>query len=113
MGRVEDLLQFVEDVLGGLHDFTGAGEEELPGGGEVNLARGAFEQGHAELVFHATDLPGDGTLGQSGGLRRLREAAGIRHKLEQIQVVKIEGTPGQVFMHKQHQSNQTNELCAT
>jgi hypothetical protein len=65
-----------------LQDAAGAGQESLPGGGRVHTARGAVEQGGADLPLERGDL-----LGQRG----LRDADGLGGAAEVLVLGQGEG----------------------
>jgi hypothetical protein len=74
----------------------------LSGGSQAYLAGGALKQGHAEPVFHAANLARNRTLSEAGALTGTGETARLGHEMKQMQLVKIERSGGQIFIHILH-----------
>src|SRR5690606_9414018 len=61
--------------------------------GEDQASRMAMEQHHSEAVLQCVDLPADRRLTEIQGLAGMREATGLRHRMENAQLVPVHPTP--------------------
>jgi hypothetical protein len=78
------------------------GEQLRAGLGQLDGARVAQEQRHADVVLQRLDLAADGRLGERHLLGRQAEVEVARHRLEGAQVAGLDGARAQVGLGVQH-----------